>query len=221
MAHAYFVVQADGIVLVSDGSTQATFPTLAAFREAEPGQLLVPGIVAVNFERRGDLVLAVSTFDDGNTSPIPEEDWPAYDAMIAKAAVYAQVAEAQARPLHGVNEVITARAIVTGLVVNELERRSSAAFSLWPNHERNTFEQQLAEAEAYLADPQATTPLLDAIRLPEETMAELAQAIVGHSAAFKLAMGVLMGAKRRHLAAISAADLDALRAYDVTAGWPG
>lgn len=218
--HPVFIVQADGIVVVSDGTHRAAFPTLADFAEAEPGQLLIPGIAAVNFERRGDAVLAVLTLDDGSVAPIPEDDWPAYDAMIAKAEVYAGIAAAQKHPLYKVADLEQARAIMVKRVVAELENHAAAAFSRWSAHERSSFEQQLAEAEAFVADETASTPLLDAILLPGESKTELVQSIVTHASAFKAAMGALLGAKRAHLSAIYAADIDALNAYDVTAGWP-
>ncbi|MBC7953125.1 MAG: hypothetical protein H7Z12_15065 [Rhodospirillaceae bacterium] len=219
-----FVRQSNGVTYICNGEVEAVFDTVADFAKAEPGQLLTPGIVAVNFERRGDLVLAISILDDGATQPIPEEEWPAYDAMIAKAADYAAMADQMAKPLYGVTDVVAARAILAQQVVGELERRTAILFAAYPAHERDTFERQLSEARTVIAAAGApdapATPLLSALLLDGETLADLAAAILAHADDFTATMGALLGAKRRHLAAIWAAGLEDLQTYDVAAGWP-
>lgn len=218
LAHRAFIHQPDGVVYVGDGNAEAIFDKLADFVALEPAYALPEGLVSLNVEMRGETALVIGQAADG--AVMTDIDAAPYLALIAKAPAYAATLEARKAPLYGVTNVVRAREIMTALVVTELEQRSSAAFALWPAHERNTFEQQLAEAAAYLTDNQAATPLLDAIKLEAEDKDELAQAIVGYSAAFKGAMGQLMGAKRRHLAAIAVADLDTLLTYDVKAGWP-
>jgi hypothetical protein len=217
--HPAFVVQTDGRVLVCDGATEATC-SLAEFTEIEAGFALPDGFAGINVERRGEHVMAVATLADGVVIAIPAEEIRAYDALIAKAPQYAAAMAERAHPLYGVTALNEARQKVSEAISAEAERRLPSTVPGYGPAERDTWLPQLTEARAVLADPSAPAPLLDGILLPGEDRAVLAAGIIAKAEAYAAAVAPVLAAKRKHLAAIWAADLPTLTAYDVAAGWP-
>lgn len=105
----------------------------------------------------------------------------------------------------------------------EYERRMQAIAAGYPPSERESWPVQTAEAYALLADPQASTPWIDAAASARGLdRLELAQRIVAKDAQYRVYIGTLSGVRQRIEDQIDAArdDTAALQAIDVTAGWP-
>lgn len=105
----------------------------------------------------------------------------------------------------------------------EYERRMQAIAAGYPPSERESWPVQTQEAKALLADPQASTPWIDAAATARNIdRIELANRIVAKDAMYRVFSGTLSGVRQRIEDAIDAAgeDAAALQAIDVTAGWP-
>ena len=220
--HRALIVQSNGIVAVSDGSDQVVFDSFADFVAASPGFALPEGAVALNYEVRGARVMHLVTGPQGqvvNAGPDPEE---AYEDVIDDMPALLTARATLDDPYRNVVTVLDAQTIAHGLVSAEFETRAAPLVDgKWGLNERDTFHKQLAEAQAWTADPLTLTPLLDAIIAHSgEAKAELAAAIIANSAALEAAVGALLGKKRVHLDAIYALlTVEDVKAYDVTAGW--
>lgn len=92
----------------------------------------------------------------------------------------------------------------------------------YPQYERESWPIQLQEAQALAVDPTASTPWIDACAAQRGLeCSELAQRILTKDSAYRFISGQLTGARQAHEDAIEALqDLEALRSYDVTQGWP-
>lgn len=70
----------------------------------------------------------------------------------------------------------------------------------YSQEEIDSFPVQEAEAAAFLADPDAPTPLLDAIlAVTGENKADLVSHITGKAAALKVGLGAALGRKRKKI----------------------
>lgn len=118
---------------------------------------------------------------------------------------------------------LTAGQLRTALT-SEYERRMQAIAAGYPPSERESWPVQTSEASALVADPQATTPWIDAAATARGVdRLELAQRIVAKDAQYRVISGTLSGVRQRIEDQIDAAwdDQAALQAIDVTTGWPG
>ena len=108
------------------------------------------------------------------------------------------------------------------LVNEQYAKRMSAVALPYPQYERESWLIQLQEAQALVADPAAATPWIDACAAQRGLeRSELAQRILAKDSACRLISGSLTGARQAHEDAIDALmELDELRSYDVTQGWP-
>lgn len=104
----------------------------------------------------------------------------------------------------------------------EYERRMQAIAAGYPPSERESWPVQTSEAYALLADPQASTPWIDAASAARGLdRLELAQRIVAKDAQYRVISGTLSGVRQRIEDQIDAAgDPATLQAIDVTQGWP-
>ena len=105
----------------------------------------------------------------------------------------------------------------------EYERRMQAIAAGYPPSERESWPVQTSEAYSLLADPQASTPWIDAAASARGLdRLELAQRIVAKDAQYRVFSGTLSGVRQRIEDQIDAAgdDQSALKAIDVTQGWP-
>ena len=96
--------------------------------------------------------------------------------------------------------------------IKEAEMRDKAALSLrqivapYSQEERETWHRQVAEAEAYLADPNATTLMLDALVAQRgNTKLDQATRIRGNRIVFEMAVGTILGIQQSKLDIIAAA----------------
>ena len=108
-------------------------------------------------------------------------------------------------------------------LTTEYERRMQAIAAGYPPSERESWPVQTSEAAALIADPEASTPWIDAAATARNIdRIELAQRIVAKDAMYRVISGTLSGVRQRIEDAIDAAagDAQALQAIDVTAGWP-
>lgn len=118
--------------------------------------------------------------------------------------------------------VVSADALRTTLTA-EYERRMQAIAAGYPPSERESWPVQTQEAKALLADANASTPWIDAAATARAIdRIELAQRIVAKDAMYRVFSGTLSGVRQRIEDQIDAAgdDQAALKAIDVTAGWP-
>ncbi len=105
----------------------------------------------------------------------------------------------------------------------EYERRMQAIAVGYPPSERESWPVQTSEAYALLADDTAATPWIDAASTARGLdRVELAQRIVAKDAQYRVISGTLSGIRQRIEDQIDAAgdDQAALKAIDVTQGWP-
>ena len=105
----------------------------------------------------------------------------------------------------------------------EYERRMQVIAAGYPPSERESWPVQTSEAYALLADPQASTPWIDAASTARGLdRLELTQRIVAKDAQYRVISGTLSGVRQRIEDQIDAAGDEpvALQAIDVTAGWP-
>ena len=105
----------------------------------------------------------------------------------------------------------------------EYERRMQAIAVGYPPSERESWPVQTSEAHSLLAGSTASTPWIDAAASARGLdRIELAQRIVAKDAQYRVFSGTLSGVRQRIEDAIDAAgdDQAALKAIDVTAGWP-
>lgn len=107
-------------------------------------------------------------------------------------------------------------------VNSQYAQRMSAVALPYPQYERESWPIQLQEAQALAADPEAATPWIDACAAQRGLeCSELAQRILAKDSAYRFISGQLTGARQAHEDAIEALqDLEALRSYDETQGWP-
>ena len=107
-------------------------------------------------------------------------------------------------------------------VNSQYAQRMSAVALPYPQYERESWPIQLQEAQALAADPAAATPWIDACAAQRGLeCSELAQRILSKDAAYRFISGQLTGARQAHEDAIEGLqDLEALRSYDETQGWP-
>ena len=108
------------------------------------------------------------------------------------------------------------------LVNEQYAKRMNAVALPYPQYERESWPIQLQDAQALAADPAAATPWIDACAAQRGLeRGELAQRILAKDAAYRFISGQLTGARQAHEDVINALqDLEALRSYDETQGWP-
>lgn len=105
----------------------------------------------------------------------------------------------------------------------EYERRMQAIAAGYPPSERESWPVQTSEAYALVADPQASTPWIDAASAARcLDRLELAQRIVAKDAQYRVYSGTLSGVRQHIEDQIDAAgdDQTVLQTIDVTKGWP-
>lgn len=108
-------------------------------------------------------------------------------------------------------------------LTTEYERRMQSIAAGYPPSERESWPVQTSEAYALLADTNASTPWIDAAAAARGLgRVELAQRIVAKDAQYRVFSGTLSGVRQRIEDQIDAAgdDQAALKAIDVTQGWP-
>ena len=118
--------------------------------------------------------------------------------------------------------VVSAHAMRLALTA-EYEQRMQAIAAGYPPSERESWPVQTQEAKALLADANASTPWIDAAASARGLdRIELAQRIVAKDAQYRVISGTLSGVRQRIEDQIDAAgeDQSALKAIDVTQGWP-
>lgn len=73
----------------------------------------------------------------------------------------------------------------------------AALISTYPDHEISTFDKQEAEARAYMANPEAPTPLLSALAKARGiSMDELVKRVIAKADAFAAASGYIIGQRQ-------------------------
>lgn len=73
----------------------------------------------------------------------------------------------------------------------------AALISTYPDREISTFDKQEAEARAYMADPEAPTPLLSALaKVRGISMDELVKRVIAKADAFAAASGYIIGQRQ-------------------------
>lgn len=192
----FFRVTRDGFVRVCNGSTWADYSSVEDFQKDEPEFELPEGVAAISYELR-EAPIAVCHKINGGTEPIVVPD-PWYDGYIAKAETYAATQAIRAAPFYQVEDLAEAQAIAEGLMVTALEGafEKAAPTKGYMHFERDTFERQLAEAQAFTADPNTETPWLSAILKEGESVADLAGKVLASHAELRQGVVALMAAKR-------------------------
>ncbi len=125
-------------------------------------------------------------------------------------------------PLDAATSVASADQLRAALTA-EYERRMQAIAAGYPPSERESWPVQTSEAYALFDDATVPTPWIDAAATARGLdRLELAQRIVAKDAQYRVFSGTLSGVRQRIEDQIDAAgdDQSALKAIDVTQGWP-
>ena len=156
--HRALIVQSNGIVAVSDGSDQVVFDSFADFVAASPGFALPEGAIALNYEVRGARVMHLVTGPQGqvvNAGPDHEEayedvidDMP---ALLTARAALETIPTGTSSP-----SWMPRRSPTDSSRPNSKPRAAPLVDGKWGLNERDTFHKQLAEAQAWTADPADT-----------------------------------------------------------------
>lgn len=103
------------------------------------------------------------------------------------------------------------------------EQTASQLVATYPQSELLTFDQQTAEAEAYLADPTAECPMLAPLAAARGiTMDDLCQRVMAKHAAFSAATGLLMGQRQAMEDRLELAEtVEDVQAIEVAYSLPG
>lgn len=158
---------------------------------------------------------------DGSLHSLSEEDLAkgGFDLLPSGSVA---ISDADAAAVRAAQNPLTAAQLLGELAV-EYESRMSVIASSYPPSERESWPVQMQEAQALLADPQATTPWIDAAAQARGlSRQELATRIAAKNAAYRVVSGTLTGVRQAIEDQITAAgnNAQALAAIDVTAGWP-
>ena len=84
--------------------------------------------------------------------------------------------------------------------------RLSKLVAEYPQRESETWAIQLAEAQAYTANPNTSTPFINAALNDGETVAEFAVRVIAKSLSYSTAAGEIVGMRRRVGAKIDSAE---------------
>lgn len=109
----------------------------------------------------------------------------------------------------------------TSMLTGQYDARVAALAAGYSSFERESWPVQLLEADAYIANPEAATPWLDAASTARGiTKNELALRVKVMDTAYRTIHGALTGRKQALWDRIAAAQsLGELEAIDVSAGW--
>ena len=204
--HPVFLWREGEAVIIGDGVNEVQFTGLDLFLAAEPGFVLPDGAVQINYEiapSRGihQVVLAGGQVTEGQ---YPDA---AFEAYLAKVDVYSAFLDEAAHPLHGITDLAQAQAVAKRMIIQALEEVFNAQNPTagYMAFEQGTFERQLAEAQAYKADPaNAATPWLSAILKDGETVDQLADLVITNHVNLRNAASTLMHTKRNTIQAMEA-----------------
>ena len=160
----------------------------------------------------------------GSLPPRSTTDGPVGDPPDDKVWLWADKWVAGAAPLRNqfIPQLVSSDQLRTALTA-EYERRMQAIAAGYPPSERESWPVQTSEAYALLVDATAPTPWIDAASTARGLdRLELAQRIVAKDAQYRVISGTLSGVRQRIEDQIDAAgdDQSALKAIDVTQGWP-
>ena len=112
----------------------------------------------------------------------------------------------QLQAAYTAQQLPTARAAQILVINAACQAALSAITAPYPPSEALTWDQQLAEAQAYTASSSATVPLLTAIAAASgETVAQLAASVLTANTAYKAASGAAIGKRQALTAQINAA----------------
>ena len=123
---------------------------------------------------------------------------------------------------HRSQTVMATRAELIRRVNGIYQQHMAAIANDYPLHERESWPVQLEEAKALQANPEATTPWLDACAGARGLdKAELAARVLAKDTAYRLISGNLSGIRQRHEDAIAKLEtVEQAQGYDVHAWWP-
>jgi hypothetical protein len=143
---------------------------------------------------------------EGNVPFSPEEETE-WDAMEAASAA---------------NRFPSARSAKLSAVNTECDSRMAVLVSGYPEREQQTFPKQEQEARAFIDDPNAATPMIDALALNRGLdKALLAERIIAKADAFAAYSGTMIGYRQKLEDQITSVTTQAqLDAIDPTIGWP-
>ena len=113
---------------------------------------------------------------------------------------------AQLQAAYAAQQLPTARSTQIQVINSACQVALSAITAPYPPSEALTWDQQLAEAQAYTASSSASVPLLTAIAAASgETVAQLAASVLTANTAYKAASGAAIGKRQALTAQINAA----------------
>ena len=136
-------------------------------------------ILSANWASPAQQAVVIVTDDRGPVLVTTEADQQALDAWIADGGTVGPVP------------------VTAAQVIAERDRRMESLASAYTPTERETWHVQIKEAEAFLADANAATPMLTPIAQARGvTVAQMAQHVLGLQAAFAAASGAILAAAR-------------------------
>lgn len=123
-----------------------------------------------------------------------EEEWKAVSAYAKMHPECVTTEQPYIPPVPTLEEAKAAKLAEINTAAN---KTMAALTTTYPDREISTFDKQEAEARAYMADPEAPTPLLSALAKARDIdMDELVKRVIAKADAFAAASGYIIGQRQ-------------------------
>ena len=123
-----------------------------------------------------------------------EEEWKAVSAYAKMHPECVTTEQPYIPPVPTLEEAKAAKLAEINTAAN---KTMAALTTTYPDHEISTFDKQEAEARAYMADPEAPTPLLSALAKARGIdMDELVKRVIAKAGVFAVASGYVIGQRQ-------------------------
>lgn len=208
-----FVYEQNGILYLSNGQDEIYFDP-GEFKEFEPNFSLPSGVVAVNYEYRGDkLEIYTYTRPNGLTQTMTGIN-PQYEEYIDKLQEYLPQYRERRHPMYGVS-ADDARLILLELKVTLFNKKvmegGKPPLAIYNDTEKDTWHIQEQEALMWSSDQNVETPFLDAVRLDGESKAEQVQKVLNNANSERERNAVMLKHKREQRQRIANLPIEAVR----------
>lgn len=226
-----FIHETNGIILVSDGTRQATFDNVAKFKEAVPQYELPQGCTGVSYEDRTSKLMHRRTLAGGSIEFFDGQRSPEFDAIIAQMDAVMAAFIAQEHPMYGYDDLHQAQTRAAMLIDTDAERErlllitpgAGQAMVYQEKKEEAARLQELVGSGTDLADiDQSDFPFLSSeIGITGQDLTAVADAVVTQSTNWKLVSAAIEKVRLQTKSQIEAAeDVGTVRSIFDNVNWP-
>lgn len=224
LLHKAFIVQANGIVIMSDGIDDVTYQSFAEFKEDTGFEMPIRTLqdnsselaVTINYEYINDKLLHKIRWADGSYTHRDGRTSNTIEALFENFAEIQAKFTARNDPFFGITDVGEAKLIAERAITQTFELEVSGILdNRYGSTERATWERQYDEAKLYMADNAAATPFLDSILTTGESKADIVASILANAAGMLTAVAPSLQRKRDRLAYLSTlSSVEVIKAED-------